>query len=528
MRFALLLLVFGCEFAAPQLSELPPPSDAAVPDASAPGDAGLTELHVGRLEGFSIAGLRYETPTQSGHTNEAAEYRYRQDESIRFFVGESVVAEVPAQERLTLLDFAGANELRWDNRSIRSAARFYDARLERLCELVVLFASLDDDGDPDNGVVLTPELRQLTDGRDFGYVTDDLLTFRGGWYRAMPEGDPYRVMMEAQAVFSRPHRVALVAVALHALLREVGIEVSVDGQVLSRVESAGGDSDSHWAVTYNALGYPLEVEGSSGSHAEQRRYTYSRDGYVSSSTDATSGEPLYDPTYDAAGWLVGLDTHDERVVIDRAEDGQVERLVRRNAESTAVETFAYDSERRLIFWDRSVDGSLISSGTQEFEPGLQRTIDHGFTTETRFDEYGRWVSREQRNEGMYTLITARWNDEGRFAGQLQRTENTQDGHHYLDCFELDQPEGPRRGTVTDTHDIGCDGDVEHLTRRRFGETGQLIDEHTIYEAESSWRRYVYDANDNHVLRVSDDRVESYEYAESGLGALFPEDPWRHL
>lgn len=525
MRSLLLLLVLGCEFEATDLSgEFEPPTmDGGVPDAPSPTDANFMESRVGHLEGFSIAGLRYETATHRGHTSEAAEYRYREGESIQFFVGESVVADVRAQERLTLLDFADANELGWDNRSIRAAARLFDPQLERLCELAVLFASLDDDGDPQNGVLITAELRRLTEGRDFGYVTDDYVTLGGRPHRTMPVGDPYWVMMEAQAVFSRPHRTALVAVALDALLQELEIEVLVDAQAVSRIESASGDSDSHWVRTYSALGYPLAVDGRSGSYEEQRHYTYSSDGYVLSSTDATSGEPLHDPTFDVAGWLVGLDTYDESVVIERAEDGRPERQVRRNAESTEVETFSYDGERRLSFWDRRVDGVFVSSYTHVYEPGLHRATSQAFITETRFDEDGRWVTYEQRHEGSYMRTTPRRNREGRLVGYSQRTENDQDGNHYLDCYDWDHPQGRALGTVTDSYDDGCDGDLERLTTRRFSETGQPIEEHFIAGSESGRQRYTYDANDNLILRESDDRVESNEYVASGLGAVFPEE-----
>ena len=119
--------------------------------------------------------------------------------------------------------------------------------------------------------------------------------------------------------------------------------------------------------------------------------------------------------------------------------------------------------------------------------------------------------------------TARRNREGRLVGYSQRTENRQDGHHYLYCFDWDHPQGPRRGTVTDTYDDGCDGDLEQVQTSRFSETGQIMDKHTVDGSDSSWRRYTYDANDNLIRRESDYNVESNEYAESGLGAVFPEE-----
>lgn len=522
MRLGLLLLILGCEFDPVDLPVLEaPPSDAGVLDASSPTDTSLME-RVGKLEGFAIAGLRYETATQSGHTSEAAEYRYREGEAIRFFVGESVVAEVHAQERLTLLDFADANELRWDNRSIRAAARRRDLRLERLCKLAVLFASLDDDGDPSNGVLLTPELRGITEGRDFEYPLEGDVSSVRHSPRMMPVGDPYRVMMEAQRVFSRPHRVALTAVALDALLRELDIEFSVDAQVVMRVETTDGHSDSLLVRSYGALGYPLTEDSGSGNDERRWHYTYSADGYVSSIL-TRSGEFLYHPTFDAAGWLLGLDTDDESVVMERDEDGRVERKVRRNAESTHVEIYAYDDEGRLLLWERSVDGVVIQSEAHTYEPGLHRTTGNGFITDVRFDENGHWVSLEQHHEGSRSLTTARRNREGRIVGQLQRTENHQGSQTWVECFGIDHPQGSDAGTVTYTFDDECDGDLERVVTTRFSETGQKIDEHTVDGSESRWRRYIYDGNDNLILSESDQRRESYEYEESGLGAVYPED-----
>ena len=51
-----------------------------------------------------IAGLKYETPTHSGLTNERGEFQYEDGERVAFLVGNTAIGNVTGRPRVTLAD----------------------------------------------------------------------------------------------------------------------------------------------------------------------------------------------------------------------------------------------------------------------------------------------------------------------------------------------------------------------------------------------------------------------------------------
>ncbi len=74
--------------------------------------------HAGRFAG-PIVGLRYETPTCSGVTDENGVFEYRDHEVVVFSVGAVVLGAARGAERLTVADIVGPGrrEDRQDRRS---------------------------------------------------------------------------------------------------------------------------------------------------------------------------------------------------------------------------------------------------------------------------------------------------------------------------------------------------------------------------------------------------------------------------
>ena len=97
-----------------------------------------------------ISGLRYETPTQSGTTNERGEFQYRKGEAVTFLVGGVVLGATDGAPRVNLAQLV--------NRVGGQIEKLHDPHVTNLARLI---QTLDQDGDPGNGVTIAPAVHDL-------------------------------------------------------------------------------------------------------------------------------------------------------------------------------------------------------------------------------------------------------------------------------------------------------------------------------------------------------------------------------
>ena len=127
---------------------------------------------VGQFIDSPVAGLHYETDTQSGTTNQDGEFEYMAGETVRFYFGNWMIGEIEGQSTVTpfsLYNAPGLDDIRlvqhWIDNASTGARYFGDSRaLNRAINLAFLMQTLDTDNNPENGVVLPPELSEFTDG----------------------------------------------------------------------------------------------------------------------------------------------------------------------------------------------------------------------------------------------------------------------------------------------------------------------------------------------------------------------------
>ncbi|MFP4583853.1 MAG: MopE-related protein, partial [Desulfococcaceae bacterium] len=92
-----------------------------------------------------VEGLEYRTETQSGVTDAGGRFRYVEGETIEFFMGSIVIGRAVAGPVMTPVDLVEGAEDETDD-EVTNIARFLQ--------------TVDDDGDPENGILITEEVRQ--------------------------------------------------------------------------------------------------------------------------------------------------------------------------------------------------------------------------------------------------------------------------------------------------------------------------------------------------------------------------------
>ena len=110
----------------------------------------------------AIAGLSYETETLSGETNENGEFRYREGETIAFSIGDIELGNAPGAPILTPLDLVEHTHLIHnplpDNDIVVNMVRFLQ--------------TLDQDGDPGNGIVITDAVHTSATATTIDFSSD--------------------------------------------------------------------------------------------------------------------------------------------------------------------------------------------------------------------------------------------------------------------------------------------------------------------------------------------------------------------
>lgn len=112
-----------------------------------------SELLTGVFAG-PVQGLEYVTPTAAGVTNERGEFSYRAGEAITFRVGRLVLGAAEARPRMDLSQLIP--------RVAGNIARLHDAGVTNLARLV---QTLDEGGDPETGVTITPAVHDVVGSR---------------------------------------------------------------------------------------------------------------------------------------------------------------------------------------------------------------------------------------------------------------------------------------------------------------------------------------------------------------------------
>ena len=113
------------------------------------------DILTGTFVDSAVINIAYKTATQEGVTNEDGEYNYVEGETVTFFIGDLVLPSVRATGIVTPLDLADTT----------------DTADYQVVNILRLLQTLDQDGDPDNGITITKEAKDVAQVVDFDVST---------------------------------------------------------------------------------------------------------------------------------------------------------------------------------------------------------------------------------------------------------------------------------------------------------------------------------------------------------------------
>ena len=104
-----------------------------------------------------IVNIGYKTETLEGVTNSLGEYNYIEGETVTFFIGDLELPSAPATGVVTPLELAGTN----------------DTANSVVVNILRLLQTLDQDGEPDNGITITDTAKNTATQVDFSQSESD-------------------------------------------------------------------------------------------------------------------------------------------------------------------------------------------------------------------------------------------------------------------------------------------------------------------------------------------------------------------
>ena len=115
----------------------------------APAQTATGEVRTGVVAG-PVIGLKYETPTESGVTDEKGRFKYRQGETITFLLGDNALGNTMASGRVNFAEIIASVD--GDIGKVRDP---------ELVNMVRFLETLDEDGNIENGVTITAAENKL-------------------------------------------------------------------------------------------------------------------------------------------------------------------------------------------------------------------------------------------------------------------------------------------------------------------------------------------------------------------------------
>ena len=322
----------------------------ATPLAACGGSGG--GIQAGRLLESAARGIAYETPTQSGVTDENGTFRYQPGETVRFSLGATLLGETAGQDVITPFDLAGAEPV-VGNRAIKRALAERDSALGVALNIALLLQTFDQDGDPANGIEITADVSALLAN---GPAVDLGLS----WTRirhARPLRDHLNQanalgLLDDHRVLPATWRVA------KQLYESVGVEQAAFVRPsLARDDGGNGSIDYRSTSSFDSQGRRIRRErdlDGNGSIDEIRHETRNAQGDLTRLEEDSDGNGTTDAI---TTFAYDDDGNRARIEHDAGADGSIDE----------IETFVYNAYGELVTHRRDTDANGVVDWLRHYE-----------------------------------------------------------------------------------------------------------------------------------------------------------------
>ena len=435
----------------------------------------------GQFVDSAVSGIRYETDTRSGITDSEGRFTYLAGERVRFYIGELMLGEAQSAATVSVFDLVeGINPVVGGalEKAIWNWRR--GPGFSTVINIAILLQTLDDDGNPDNGIAISSEVAAL--------FNPGSIDFNQHWQEFPLDRGFRKVLHEAKAsaLLDAGRQIRKPWAAMAHLYASLGIDSRLPALTSERIErpSAPGSDIFNATYEFDTAGRLIRQQspriGPVGPLPQMQILTFAydaEDNLVSNAYDF-EGDGIADGrteySYDADGNLVRLEfywddnlLHSITTITYDMYGNETSRQYDYDADGTpdSFDTYTYDSNGNQIRaeYDSDGDGSpdVFNSYTYDAEDNLIRQ---------EYD-YGA--------EGILDAIYSYTYDA---RGNLLREETDYDGDgspDYRYSYAFDDQDNLTR----EEYDSGADGILDGIFSYTYDADGNLIREEYEYNRE---------------------------------------------
>jgi len=478
----------------------------------------------GYLVDSPVAGVSFNTSSRSGTSGAEGEFLYASGETVRFSIGDTVLGEAPGAETVSPFELADSRVVT-GTPDITRALNRERSPFHAVTNITVLLQSLDQDGDPGNGIEITPDIAALLRGVDLDLTQH---------WQNFPRDPAFQHVLEQgleQGLLAVSNRGALPATALQHLYRELGMEGQSQAVSMAQIpgqDATGYEYDNagylvrlarpHWYMAgdevpeYLTQDYEYDDRGNltrfeerryskfEGSifdspvlfqdlaiYVESRQFTpqgqlarfLKKSGNYSRASSPDDDEELEEgPFSKVQEWLYEYDTHHRLVQVT----GNFKPLSN-GVESTA--TYHYDEAGRPSLVTVAGTGVGVTVATLEIPTiSALRFADDSATTyrvSYEYDDSGalkRDIREGERPDYGYSIETRDYDEQGNVTRMEVQNKlygdspDTYQGSVTVRKYDYDE----RGNVIREQADFGADGSVDLVTgwRYQYDDRGRML------------------------------------------------------
>ena len=203
-----------------------------------------------------VEGLRFQTTSQSGFTDATGAFSYIDGEMVTFYVGDILLGEAAGAATISSFDLAGIAPPQADADIVKAVSeathRLKPTPLDHAINSSVFLQTLDDDGDPSNGIRIPESLHALATNTEIDVNTKTYVFRRRFGLSA------FLATARASGVWSEPRRMRDAADALDSLYANLKVVPEIYRKKTQELTSDLSIHASKAVYTYDTNGELIE------------------------------------------------------------------------------------------------------------------------------------------------------------------------------------------------------------------------------------------------------------------------------
>ena len=433
-----------------------------------------------------VAGLRFETPTQSGLTNSDGEFNYLQGEIVNFYLGNTLIGNAEGANIITPFTLVGITPPTAQTTITTQLTRIEHNSYDRAINIATLLQTFDLDANPENGIDLGNADTLLQN------MSINLLV-KASLFES--QGDLNQAKNIASITRSRQYGDAIQH--LYQSL-DLNVDSNLVANFVSNVNSANSEAISYEYDPQGRLSTQNTDRNNDGVVDSVKNYEYDTNNNVTHITD-TASSTNEDLSYDNSNNLLSRQvnsTDNDRDLLESYtyEDGLLSRLDLDQQDDGDVEsstTFDYDNSGNLTNYaiDHNGDGTPDTNATYTYENDLVTSFsedrDHDGTPDTTMT-----YSYDSRGNRISHTITSS------IAGRPSS----------LSTFEFDSNNNMTRYE----RDDGQDDIIDYIESYSYDGNNNRTRNRRDNNADGTWdflAVYIYDAYGNRIRMIEDSNAD---------------------